>query len=72
MRNDLGDRQHLEVAAGVVVVLMRVDDVRNGWSVTDLICARMSAWLRSNMSSTSTTPSEVVYKATLPPSPETM
>src|SRR4029450_8063112 len=45
---------------------------RSGWLVTDLICARMSTWLRSNMSSTSTTPSEVVYKATLPPSPETM
>ena len=27
VRDDLGDRQHLEVAAGVVVVLMRVDDV---------------------------------------------
>ena len=27
VRNDFGDRQHFEVAAGVVVVLMRVDDV---------------------------------------------
>src|SRR3954452_21711728 len=32
----------------------------------------MSAWLRSNMSSTRTTPSPVTYTATLPPSPEIM
>ena len=27
MRNHLGDRQHLQIAAGVIVVLMGVDDI---------------------------------------------
>ena len=40
-------------------VLAAPDWVRSGLPVTSLTCARMSAWLRSNISSTRTTPSEV-------------
>jgi len=36
MCDDLGDRKHLEIAAGVIVVLMCIDDVLD-W----LVCNRL-------------------------------
>jgi hypothetical protein len=57
------------VAAGVIVVLMRVDDVSQRLVRHRLHLRQDRVMIPVNMSSTSTTPSVVTRMATLPPSP---